>query len=69
MRYLHISPWRIWQWMLMPGYRDKRIGIFRNLPHIIPGRWGVFIFGFEVGSRQPGDKIGVWLKSNGLWPW
>lgn len=44
-------------------------GIFRNLPHIKPGRWGVYFFCFEVGSRDPGDPIGLWLKRLGLWPW
>lgn len=30
-------------------------------------------FGFfglvEFGSRNPGNKFGVWLKRHGLWPW
>ncbi len=43
--------------------------IFRNLPHIKPGRWGFGVLGVEVGSREPDDPIGVWLKAHGLWPW
>lgn len=67
--YIHIAPWRMWRYMLRRNYGERRIGQFRNLPHVIPGRWGVFILGFEIGSRQPGDPVGVWLKNHGLWPW
>ncbi len=67
--YLHISPWRMWRWMLTRGYSDSRIGIFRNLPHVAPGRWGFYILGFEFGSRSPRDKVGLWLKNHGVWPW
>ena len=59
MRYLKIGP----VWM------RELFGIFRNRPGIIPGRWGFFIFGLEVGCRNPGDPVGVWLKAHGLWPW
>ena len=44
-------------------------GIFKNLPHVKPGRWGFYIGGLEVGSRQPDDKVGVWLINKGLWRW
>lgn len=44
-------------------------GIFRNRPEVRPGRWGFYFFGLEVGSRNPGDPVGVWLKAHGLWPW
>jgi hypothetical protein len=37
--------------------------------HINSGRWGFYILGFEVGSRDPGDKVGIWLKRVGVWPW
>jgi hypothetical protein len=67
--FFHISPWRQWRWMMSSRWKDKRIGIFRNLPGVIPGRWGFFIFGLEIGSRQPGDPFGTWLKDHGLWPW
>ncbi len=43
-------------------------GIFRNMKTVIPGRWGFWILGFEFGSRNPGDKFGIWLKHVGLWP-
>jgi hypothetical protein len=69
---IYIAPWRIWRWMFQRSYTlggNTRIGIFRNSPYVIPGRWGFFILGFEFGSRQPGDRFGQWLKRNGLWPW
>lgn len=66
---IHISPWRVWRWMLGSNYRESRIGLFKNLPHVIPGRWGFYILGFEFGSRNPGNKIGVWLKNHRLYPW
>ncbi len=67
-----IAPWGMWKLMLArepSWFNESRIGIFRNLPHVIPGRWGFYILGFEFGSRNPGDPIGVWLKNHGLWPW
>lgn len=44
-------------------------GIFRNRPGVKPGRWGFCFYGFEFGSRQPGDPVGLFLKRCGLWPW
>jgi hypothetical protein len=44
-------------------------GIFRNLPGVIPGRWGWYFYGFEFGSRNPGDSVGLFLRRVGLWPW
>lgn len=44
-------------------------GIFRNLPHVRPGRWGFWFLAIEFGSRNPGDRFGLWLKRWGLWPW
>lgn len=44
-------------------------GIFRNRKEVRPGRWGFFFFGLEIGSRNPGNSFGVWLKRVGLWPW
>lgn len=43
-------------------------GLFRNKPGIIPGRWGFCFYGFEFGSRDPGNPTGVFLKRIGLWP-
>ena len=44
--------------------------IFRNRPDIVPGRWGFGIMGiFEFGSRNPGNKFGIFLKNIGLWPY
>lgn len=66
---ISIAPWRIWRWMLRRAYGDARVGIFRNRPDVIPGRWGFFILGFEFGSREPGNGFGLWLRRKGLWPW
>lgn len=44
-------------------------GIFRNRPEVRTGRWGFYFYGFELGSRDPGDPVGLWLRRNGLWPW
>lgn len=63
--YVKVSPWRWWVYC----YRSNDLcGLFRNRPGVKPGRWGFYILGFEVGSRQPGDKFGVFLKRIGLWP-
>lgn len=67
--YITLRPYRSWRWMLSDKFRESKVGIFRNLPYVIPGRWGFFVLGFEVGSRSPGDPVGVWLKERGLWPW
>ncbi len=66
---IRIAPWRVWRWMLSNSYGERRVGIFRNLPYVIPGRWGFFILGFEFGSRNPGNRFGAWLKRIGLYPW
>lgn len=51
----------------------SHFGVFRNLPHIVPGRWGFWIHfcgvGFEFGSRNPGHWFGLLLKRFGLYPW
>jgi len=58
-----------WSWSVYMWRCKEYCGIFRNLPGVIPGRWGFYILGFEVGSRNPGDRFGVWLKKVGLWRW
>lgn len=59
---------RVW-WEMMGSH----FGVFRNLPHIVPGRWGFWIHfcgvGFEFGSRNPGHWFGLLLKRFGLYPW
>lgn len=45
------------------------VGIFRNRREVKPGRWGFYFLGFEFGSRNPGNKFGVWLKNVGIWRW
>lgn len=69
MKYLSISSlaWFRYCWKVRKS--EPFIGIFRNLPGVIPGRWGFYIGGLEVGSRMPGDPVGVWMKERGLWPW
>lgn len=70
--YVSIAHWRWWSyvWQTRKDKGDGAVcGLFKNLPHIMPGRWGFWILGFEVGSRNPRNKIGVWLKNHGLWPW
>ena len=59
-----ILPWRVWKCCWITG---DYFGIFRNHPGIIPGRWGFYVFGFEIGNRNPGDRFGMWLKRIGLW--
>jgi hypothetical protein len=67
-RYIHIPQWH--------ELRNPRVltfwgrfYIFKNIPGIKPGRWGFGVFGFEFGSRNPDDPVGVFLKRIGLWPW
>ena len=68
----YVAPWPSWRLILSstPSYWNaSRVGIFRNRKGIVPGRWGFYVLGFEVGSRRPGDRFGMWLKRVGLWPW
>lgn len=74
MRDLTIGPLRIsgnigW-WRFVWGMRkhDGICGLFRNRKEVIPGRWGFWFLGIEVGSRNPGNWFGVFLKRVGLWP-
>ena len=60
--------WKI-QWVMRKSPCGGLVGIFRNKPGIRPGRWGFYVWGFEFGSRNPGDPIGVFLKRVGPWPW
>lgn len=64
--YVRILPWRWWAMMWRLG---NYCGLFRNSPSVLPGRWGFYFLGLEVGSRNPQDRVGVWLKKHGLWPW
>lgn len=62
---IKILPWRDWV------YRWKcknYAGLFRNRKEVIPGRWGFFFLGLEIGNRNPGSRFGRWLKRVGLWP-
>lgn len=69
---LHIAPKHLW--FTRQGLVSMRMSgafyLFKNLPHVKPGRWGFGFFGLvEFGSRNPGNKFGVWLKRHSLWPW
>lgn len=66
---LWIGPLHWWRYCFWLRRTYGIIGIFRNLPHIKPGRWGVYILGLEIGSRNPGNPFGCRLKNVGLWPW
>lgn len=68
-RYLEYRSWQWWKFCWHSRRSDSFIGIFRNLPHVIPGRWGFYIGGLEIGSRKPGDPVGVWLIKHGIWRW
>lgn len=58
-----------WKYKWRSRHVESFCGIFRNLPHVMPGRWGFYFGAFEFGSRNPQNRIGVWLKSHGMWPW
>jgi len=66
MKYIDLGSKARWQyaWVMKDW-----CGVFGNLPQVKPGRWGFYIMGIEIGSRQPGDKTGVWLIRHGLWRW
>jgi len=56
-------------WVMRNAKCGGWCGLFRNSMDVRPGRWGFYMLGFEFGSRQPGNRFGVWLKQIGLWPW
>lgn len=61
---IHRREWWLYMWR-----SGDYCGIFRNRAGVKPGRWGFYILGLEIGSRNPGDRVGVWLRSVGIWPW
>lgn len=63
----YIPPLRAWRYRIRT-WRENT-GLFENLPHIVPGRWGVTTPLLEIGNRNPGSPFGQWLKRVGLWPW
>lgn len=63
---IRFGKWNDWKYCWVTG---NWFGVFRNSQNVVPGRWGFYIGGFEVGSRNPGDRFGTWLKRVGLWPW
>jgi len=63
----HLDWWRFC--FYMKHRTNLIIGIFKNKPGIKPGRWGVYFWGIEIGSRNPGNRFGLKLKKAGLWPW
>jgi hypothetical protein len=58
-----------WPWWRFCWASQNYAGIFGNRPGVIGGRWGFYILGLEIGSREPGNGFGLWLKNHGLWPW
>lgn len=71
--YVKINVNRAWAQMMSEDGKCLW-GRFKNLPHIKPGRWGWWfvLFGrvvVEIGSRNPQDRVGVFLKNRGWWPW
>ena len=60
---------RSWDWWRYTAVDQKPYGLFRNRKDVRPGRWGGYFLGLEIGSRNPGNPFGVWLKEHGLWPW
>jgi hypothetical protein len=67
LRYLWLG--RLGWWKMKWRSPGDRVGIFRNKQHVGPGRWGFFVLGLEIGSRNPGDPVGMWLHRHGMWPW
>lgn len=69
----HFPPFHTFRhWRTLRGYASFMGGpyVFRNLDRVHPkGRWGGGLWGFEVGSRDPRNRFGIWLKRIGLWPW
>jgi hypothetical protein len=53
----HLFVWRLWR-------EDPHGETFKP-----GGRWGFFVGGFEVGSRDSRDPFGCWMKDRGIWPW
>jgi hypothetical protein len=66
-QYIHIPPWHELRHPRCLSFWG--VGIFRNKPGVKVGRWGFCFYGFEFGSRNPCDPVGIFLKRVGLWPW
>lgn len=68
--YVNLTVNRTWASMMAD---EGVVGIFRNSKQVLPGRWGVWIcMGFgvlEIGSRNPQDRVGLFLRKMRLWPW
>jgi hypothetical protein len=64
--YVKIARYEVWKYMWLSR---EFFGMFRNSRQVKPGRWGFYFLGFEFGSRDPGDKVGLFLKRIGLYPW
>ena len=66
MRYVNIGTMNSWRYAIT---MNTGCGLFRNVDGVKPGRWGFYIYALEIGSRRPGDRIGVFLRKCYLWPW
>jgi len=68
--YVDFGSWNSWSYDWTMRKENGYCCLFRNQHgKVIPGRWGFRVLGFEFGSRNPGDRVGVFLKKIGLWPW
>ncbi len=70
--YIRISPICVWKHIKAAMLGERPYGRFGNercSSQKGGARWGVYIYGIEIGSRNPDDIVGGWLKKNGLWPW
>ena len=58
-------------WARFVRQEAGRFGLFRNSPNVKPGRWGFWLslgsVTIEIGSRNPGNRLGVALIRFGLW--
>ena len=65
---VNFGTWSWWKFTWYMRHNDGICGLFMNRPDVNPGRWGFWFLGFEFGSRNPGNKFGIFLKNIGLWP-
>lgn len=70
--YLQIAPLHVWKRIRVYMLGDRPFGRFGNercSSQKGGARWGGYLYGVEIGSRNPDDVVGGWLKKRGLWPW
>jgi len=74
--YVNVGTPGWWRFVWADRHREGWCGLFRNdrcsrgYPSFKPGgRWGLWIVGFELGSRDSRDPLGCWLVDRGIWRW